>query len=285
MHQNGHLSFCNDSLAGKEAETMFRKVLLLVCFMFAGMASVQAIDHQTWHDLLQSHVVVIDGGQVTQADYAGFQNERQELKHYLDSLSAVTQNEFDAWSKDHQLAFLINAYNAWTVELILTKYPDLKSIRELGGFFSSPWKKAFIPLFGDEVSLDHIEHELIRGSGRFNEPRIHFAVNCASIGCPALRNEAYSAELLEQQLEQQTQLFLQDKSRNRQEGNRLRVSEIFKWYRQDFEQGWRHADSLAAFLLLYADALGLDAEQQAKLENGQLRIQYLNYDWQLNDIP
>lgn len=262
---------------------MFGKLLLFVSLMFAGISAVQAFDHQLWDDLLKRHVVVIDGGQITQSDYAGFQSQRQDLKRYLDSLSAVTQTEFAAWSNDEQLAFLINAYNAWTVELILTKYPDLNSIKDLGGFFSSPWEKAFIPLFGEQVSLDHIEHDLIRGSGRYDEPRIHFAVNCASIGCPALRNEAYTAASLDNQLEQQTRLFLQDRSRNRLEGNRLQVSEIFKWYREDFQQGWRNAETLADFLVLYADALGLDKQQQAKLNQGEIAIHFLDYDWQLND--
>jgi len=262
---------------------MFRKLLLLMGILFGGAATAQAFDHQPWDDLLQSHVVVIADGQITQTDYAGFQSQRQDLKRYLASISKVSQADFDRWSSDTQLAFLINAYNAWTVELILTKYPDLNSIKDLGGFFSSPWKKAFIPLFGREVSLDHIEHALIRGAGRYHEPRIHFAVNCASIGCPALRNKAYTPALLDAQLEEQTQLFLQDKSRNRLEGDQLQVSEIFKWYRDDFEQGWRNAETLAAFLVLYAEALELDAEQQTKLQQGQIAIRYLDYDWQLND--
>ncbi len=262
---------------------MSRKLLLFVSLLFLGISAVQAFDHQSLDDLLKRHVVVIDGGQITQANYAGFQSERQDLQRYLDSLSAVTQAEFDAWSNDQQLAFLINAYNAWTVELILTEYPNLDSIKDLGGFFSSPWKKAFIPLFGKEVSLDHIEHDLIRGSGRYDEPRIHFAVNCASIGCPALRNEAYTPASLDTQLEQQTQLFLQDKSRNRLNDDRLEVSEIFKWYREDFQQGWRNTRSLVDFLVLYADALGLDKHQQVKLKQGDIAIHFLDYDWQLND--
>ena len=91
---------------------------------------------------------------------------------------------------------MINAYNAWTVEFILTKYPDLDSIKDLGSFFNSPWDKEFIPLLGKTVSLNDIEHGLIRGSDRYNDPRIHFAVNCASIGCPALREEAYTGDKL-----------------------------------------------------------------------------------------
>lgn len=262
---------------------MFRKYLLLICLMFVGISTANAFDHQQWNSLLKRHVVEIDGGQSTKADYAGFATERQDLKRYLASLSAISQAEFDNWSTELQLAFLINAYNAWTVELILTKYPDLTSIRDLGGLFSSPWEKEFIPLLGHTVSLDYIEHELIRGSGRYNDPRIHFAVNCASIGCPALRNEAYSAESLDQQLEKQTQLFLKDKSRNHIVKNSLQVSKIFKWYREDFEKGWRNAESLQAFLLLYADALALDSEQQKKLAQGQLSVQFMDYDWHLNN--
>lgn len=262
---------------------MFRKLLLCISFMCSSVAAAQAFDHQLWDDLLKRHVVVIDGGQITQTDYAGFQSQRQDLEQYLDSVSTISQAEFDNWSNQTQLAFLINVYNAWTVELILTKYPDLDSIKALGSVFRSPWKKIFIPLFSQEVSLDHIEHQLIRGSGRYNEPRIHFAVNCASIGCPALRNEAYTAELLDAQLEQQTRLFLQDKSRNRLEGNRLQVSGIFKWYRKDFEQSWRNTESLAAFLTLYGNALGLDSEQQTQLQQGEIAIDFLDYDWQLND--
>lgn len=264
---------------------MLHKCLLVISLLLAATSPAMAFDHQPWDALLKRHVVVIDGGQITQTDYAGMQGQRQDLQRYLQSIAEISQTAFDKWPSDKQLAFLINAYNAWTVELILTEYPDLHSIKDLGGFFSSPWKKAFIPLFGGEVSLDHIEHDLIRGSGHYHEPRIHFAVNCASIGCPALRNEAYTAELLDAQLQAQTQLFLQDRSRNRLDGNRLAVSEIFKWYREDFQQGWRGAESLAAFLGLYADALGLNSAQQSQLQQGDIAIKFLDYDWQLNDSP
>lgn len=118
-------------------------------------------------------------------------------------MSRVDQLEFDQWSTRQQLAFLINAYNAWTVELILEKWPDIDSIKDLGGIFSSPWRKEFISLLGEKRSLDNIEHDLIRGSGRYQDPRIHFAVNCASIGCPALRAEAYTGAKINQQLDQQ----------------------------------------------------------------------------------
>lgn len=260
-----------------------RWFVFIIGLFFTAVCAAQPFDHVLWDALLKQHVIEIDDGRASQVDYAGFANDRAELEHYLEQLAAVERPQFDAWPQPEQLAFLINAYNAWTVNLILTAYPGLDSIKDLGSFLRSPWKKDFIPLFGDSVSLDHIEHDLIRGSGEFNEPRIHFAVNCASIGCPALRNEAYTAENLEQQLQQQTELFLADRSRNYLENGVLKLSPIFKWYRQDFEQGWRGTESLAAFLSLYAVTLALTPEQKSALQAGKLKIGFTDYDWRLND--
>jgi len=201
---------------------------------------------------------------------------------FLASVSAVTTAEFDRWERQAQLAFLINAYNAFTVELILTAYPDVASIKDLGTLLRSPWKKRFIPLLGETRSLDDIEHGLIRGSGRYAEPRIHFAVNCASIGCPALRTEAFAGDRLEAQLEDAANAFLSDRTRNRLDANTLRVSSIFKWYRSDFEKGWHGANSLAAFLALYRAQLGLDEGTAGRLKAGKIGIEFLDYDWRLN---
>lgn len=239
-------------------------------------------DHGAWDALLKRHVVASQSGRVTQVDYAGMGRDRTELKHYLDSAARVTQQDFDGWNRAEQLAFLLNLYNAWTAELILTRYPDLTSIKELGSLLQSPWKRSFIPLLGETRSLDDIEHGLIRGSGRYRDPRIHFAANCASVGCPALRPEAYLPGRLEEQLEEAAQRFLADRSRNRLEGGVLKVSSIFKWYRQDFEGGWRGAWNLGSFLALYGTALGLDAGALSQLAEGGLRITFLDYDWRLN---
>ncbi|MBB1372580.1 DUF547 domain-containing protein [Pseudoalteromonas sp. SR45-4] len=238
--------------------------------------------HDSWNALLNKHVVAINHNHSTEVDYAAIKREHAQLKTYLDSLSAVTQNEFDAWEKAKQLAFLINAYNAWTVELILTKYPNLKSIKDLGSFFSSPWSKEFVPLLGKTRSLDDIEHGLIRGSGKYNDPRIHFAVNCASIGCPALREEAFTATELESQLQQQTVRFLSDTTRNFAQENTLNISSIFKWYGDDFEKGFRGADTLQQFLLQYSDALKLVPAQQKALRNNDMKVKFLDYNWDLN---
>jgi hypothetical protein len=249
----------------------------------APAAASAAFDHSPWTSLLARHVTTLRDGQASQVDYAGFAADRARLRAYLDSLARVPRATFDAWPRPARLAFLINAYNAWTVELILTKYPDLRSIRDLGSVLQSPWKRRFIPLLGGTSSLDDIEHGLIRAPGAYDEPRIHFAVNCASIGCPALRREAFVADRLDAQLEDATRNFLADRNRNRVEGDALLLSSLFDWYRGDFERGWRGARSLPAFLLLYRDALALTPAAAAGLAAGTLPIRHLEYDWDLND--
>lgn len=241
--------------------------------------------HALWQQLLQQHVQVVPGTSGGNVRYAGMQAQRLELERYLAQLSSVQRETFDAWSNARQLAFLLNAYNAYTVQLVLTGYPVLASIKDLGSLFQSPWKKRFAPLLGATRTLDEIEHEMIRGSGRYNDPRIHFALNCASLGCPPLRNEAYVAERLDAQLDDAATAFLADRQRNRLEGGRVQVSSIFKWYRSDFEAGWRGARSLGQFLALYATALKLSPEQAAQLRAGTLAITFLDYDWRLNDAP
>ena len=238
--------------------------------------------HASWESLLGLHITSINNGSSTEVDYAAFKQKRPQLQSYLNKLSKISRTEFDAWSTSKQLAFLINAYNAWTVEFILTEYPDLKSIKDLGSFFNSPWDKEFVPLLGKKISLNDIEHGLIRGSDRYNDPRIHFAVNCASIGCPALREEAYTADKLEQQLTEQTARFLTDKTRNYIKGNTFYMSSIFKWYGDDFEKGFRGTKSIQRFVSLYSDALKLTDDQKMALTKEKLKIKFLDYDWKLN---
>lgn len=256
---------------------------LLVTLLFLLSFQARAFDHHAWDQLLHTHVYYRNDGKQSTVDYQGFADDHEKLSRYLQSLSSVTRKAFESWPKNRQLAFLINTYNAWTVELILTEYPAVGSIKDLGSFFRSPWKKTFIPLFSDTYSLDDIEHGMIRGSGTYQEPRIHFAVNCASIGCPALRAEAYTGSKLEQQLDEQTRLFLADHSRNYYQNGRLYLSPIFDWYREDFEKGWQGYQSLEDFLLDYADALALDETARQKLQQKKLAIYFTDYNWQLND--
>lgn len=262
------------------------RTILIQCIFLIVATSVHAtiFDHGAWDALLQENVIEINGGKATQVNYDGMLEKRDQLVGYLQSLEAIPREQFDAWDKESQLAFLINVYNSWTVELILTKYPDLKSIKDLGSLFRSPWKKEIVKLFGKKYSLDDIEHRLIRGSDRYNDPRIHFAVNCASIGCPALSRKAYTGDGLQQQLEEAMSLFMSDTSRNRFNGKVLEVSSIFKWYREDFEKGWRGQKSLAQFLASRSEDLGLNKGQQESVAGGHIKITFLNYGWGLNRV-
>lgn len=234
--------------------------------------------------MLAQHVQWNAAGTATTVDYDRMLSERGSLKAYLTELSSVSRAEFDGWPQAQRRAFLINAYNAWTVELILTRYPKLESIRDLGSLFSSPWKQSFFTLLGEKQSLDGIEHGLLRGAADFDEPRIHFAVNCASIGCPALRPEAYRADILDAQLEDQTRRFLSDRTRNRFDahGATLYLSRIFDWYAEDFERPYRGGASVGAFAARYAEQLGIDAATAQHLAAGEIDIEFLDYDWSLN---
>jgi Protein of unknown function, DUF547 len=241
--------------------------------------------HAAWTALLKKHVKVIDGGKASQMRYAGIAADRASLKAYLATLSDISQATFDGFSKPQQMAFLINAYNAFTVELILTRYPKLASIKDLGSFVQSPWKKKDVPLLGAQVSLDHIEHDSLRAKGRYDDPRVHFAVNCASIGCPALREEAFVPERLEAQLEEQAQRFMADRSRNRYsaERDKVEVSKIFDWFAEDFRSGYKGVTSLNQFLGRYANQLADAPADREKLKAGSVAVAYLDYDWKLND--
>ena len=274
---------------------MRRSLALLLLLAMAPFGAVFAQfdhTHAAWTSLAKQHVLLLDGGKASQVRYAGFAQDRAALKRYLDGLSAVSEAEFKRWSKPQQMAFLINAYNAFTVEKILTRYPDLKSIRDFGKVFGNPFKDRFFTLFGRPFALDDVEHGSLRAQGVYDEPRVHFAVNCASIGCPMLREEAYVAERLDTQLEEQTRRFLSDRSRNRynaQTGT-LEVSRIFDWYKEDWQSGYRGLDaktlpitSREQYFGRYAKLLADDSSQQKTIADGKAALVFLEYDWTLND--
>lgn len=267
--------------------------LLLAVLPLTATAQSFDHDHKSWSTLLKKHLVLIDGGKASQMRYAGLAQDRAALKNYLDTLSKVSPKEFSGWTKAQQMAFLINAYNAWTAEKILTRYPNIKSIWDFGKVFGNPFKDKFFMLLGREFSLDMIEHETLRKPGVYNEPRLHFAVNCASVGCPMLREEPYVAERLEAQLEEQTRRFLADRSRNRYNAtdNSLEVSEIFRWFSEDWTSGYRGFDnkgpamqSREQFFAKYAALLADQPAQQKLIADGKAAIRHLDYDWALNDV-
>ncbi len=273
---------------------MMRLLVLAAILALLPPAALAQFDHAhaAWDALLKKHVRLVDGGKASQLRYADLAKERAALKAYLAQVSGVTEAQFRGWSKAEQMAFLINAYNAYTVELILTKYPDLKSIRDLGNIvFSSPWKKKFFMLFGRESFLDDIEHGMLRKPGVYDEPRVHFAVNCASVGCPMLREEAFIAARLDAQLEEQARRFLGDRTRNRYnaQSGKLEVSEIFKWFKEDWTSGYRGignagaATSREQYFARYAELLADRPEHRKVVAEGRAPIDHLDYDWSLND--
>ncbi|WP_177345189.1 DUF547 domain-containing protein [Pseudomonas sp. CC6-YY-74] len=194
----------------------------------------------------------------------------------------MPHEQYDTWSRDRRLAFLINAYNAFTVKLVTENYP-LESIKEIGGVFGSPWTQAFIPLFGQTLTLNQIEHSMIREPGVFDESRIHFAVNCAAIGCPALRSEAYVASELDAQLQDSQRRFLIDRIRIRirnrfdAAAGHFRVSKIFDWRADDFA---KQSASLQAYL--QRQATWLAAAEHLEQAQSTSDVEFLDYDWSLN---
>lgn len=265
---------------------MVKRMFLLIGLWLFFVAPAVAFDHShaAWNSLLRQHVHWDDEGVASRVDYRAMHAAQDRLNAYLASLSAVSLGEYQGWSKRQQLAFLINAYNAFTIKLVLSEYPQLESIKELGSLFSSPWKKRFFTLLGEKRHLDELEHGLIRQPGVFDDPRIHVAVVCASIGCPALRNEAFVAEQLNQQLEDSLRRFLSDRRRNRYNASteRLEVSKIFDWYGDDFI-GYRGHPSVASFLGEYAELLSDDESARRRIRGGNVPLAYLDYDWRLND--
>jgi hypothetical protein len=265
-------------------ELLAMGAVLLGAVMARAEASVDSFDrtHAAWTMLLAAHVHWNAAATTTVVDYSGFVRDRTKLDAYRAALAAVGEREFAGWPAADRLAFLVNAYNANTVALVLTRYPELGSIKDLGGLISSPWKQRFVELLGATRSLDEIEHQMIRGGVGATEPRVHFALNCASVGCPALRPEAYRGDALETQLADQARRFLADRSRNRYDAasGRLEVSQIFEWYGRDFE---RAAGTVAKFLAAYAPQLSDDETSRGRIAAAALPVAFLDYDWRLND--
>ena len=197
-------------------------------------------------------------------DYAGWKKGQLALDAYLRQLVVVKKEEFAAFTRPEQTAFLIDAYNAYTVRLILNHFP-LGSIRSIGLLPGAAFRRGFIPLLGEELSLNDLEGRL----REMGDPRIHFALVCASQSCPKLRATAYRAAGLEVQLDTAAREFIGDPRKNRFEPGAAHLSSIFKWYGDDFNKA---AGSLADYLNRYTkEPLPKD-----------VRIDFLDYDWSLN---
>ena len=224
--------------------------------------SNESVNHNLFDELLEKH---LKNGVV---DYRGLKQNEATLDDYLIVLEKA---EPEALSRDDQFAFYINAYNAWTIKLILTGYPGVKSIKELGSFFKSPWKKKICRIGGEVVTLDYIEHAILRP--RFKDPRVHFAINCASKDCPPLRKETYRGSVLDKQLDDAAKRFLNDPKKNYLDGKKLYVSKIFEWFGDDFD------NRIVEFFLKYAQG---DLKKNLLKHQNKIEVKYLDYDWSLN---
>ena len=224
-----------------------------------GKEETPKVNHDLWTNLLQQYVS--ENGKV---NYKGFVKEKNQLERYLNTLSAnpVGSN----WSEAEQMTYWINAYNAFTVKLIVDHYP-LKSIKDISnGILSKPWDIKFFKIGGVNFDLNTIEHEILRK--QFIEPRIHFAINCASFSCPKLRNEAFVAERLEEQLEDQTKSFINNSDKNIINESTTKLSKIFNWFESDFTK----VESISSFIKKRSDSF-----------SEQNEVEYLEYIWTLNE--
>lgn len=234
-------------------------------------------EHQAWTAILAKHVYG------DRFDYAAIKKDPAALDAYLATLHAVTPAQLNSWSDDQRMAFWINVYNAHVVKLVADGYP-LKSIRDLGTVLNKVWNKRFIDMTAlhpggkkKKLSLDDVEHKILRP--RFEDARVHAAVNCASESCPPLRAEAFVAKRLDEQLDEQVRLWLADETRNQFDlaGGKMRISEIFKWFKADFV---RDGGSVAGWIGKYAPTAVAE-----KLKSGaKLKTSYLDYSWKLNDV-
>jgi Protein of unknown function, DUF547 len=243
----------------------FALLFVQSCFgVEAPTSSAAPISHDTFSGLLKKYVT--DKGVV---NYGGFKKEQKEFKKYLDLLSANAPGS--SWSENEKLAYWINAYNAFTIQLILDNSDnDLKSIKDIGDkikipFVNTPWDVKFINIGGKKMDLNNIEHGIIRK--QFKEPRIHFALVCAAKSCPPLRNEAFTAERLNEQLNNQAEKFINDATKNKISKSGASISKIFDWYGIDFKP-----TPIIDILNKYS---------KTKLDS-KAKISYATYDWSLN---
>ncbi|WP_299553922.1 DUF547 domain-containing protein [Seonamhaeicola sp.] len=215
---------------------------------------IKITTHDAWDNLLKLHVT--PKGNV---NYKGFKKDHRKLNDYIRHLGENMPTK--DWLKHHELAYWINAYNAFTIDLILRHYP-VKSIKDI----KDPWKQRHWKLGDVWYNLDEIEHQILR---KMDEPRIHFAINCASVSCPKLQNTAFSSTNLDQQLTKATKDFLSDTTKNQISEDQIELSKLFQWFAKDFKK----YGSLIDFLNRYSD---VQISEKAKKR-------FMDYNWGLNE--
>lgn len=236
-----------------------RALFLFFSFLLIFSTNSQ-VSHAKWDALLKTYV-----SKAGIVNYKGFEADQKKLTAYLNELESIAPSA--SWSKNEIMVYWINAYNAYTVQLMVKNYP-LKSIMDLKYNGKSAWDHKWIKIGSESLSLNDIEHVKLRK--KYSDARIHFAVNCASFSCPILLNTAYTTEQLEAQLEAQAILFINDPKRNQISGSSAKISQLFEWYQGDFTTGGK---TVIDFLNKYS---------KTKMKAGT-KISYMNYDWNLNE--
>ena len=243
----------------------FILIFICLCFIEAGISQItKPISHGLWNSLLKKHVS--DSGQV---NYEGFKKDSLTLKRYLRLISNNVPNT-RFWSEDDTKAYWINAYNAFTVQLIMRKFP-IESITDLNPSKDDPgntiWHVRFIEINRSPYSLDEIQHRILRRD--FSDPRIHFALNCATLSATKLHNEAFTGDNVNDKLEMLTTHFINDSQKNILDKEQIKLSQIFSRFSADFTE---KAGSINAYINKYTDT---DFE-------GDVRVEFLEYNWSLN---
>jgi len=250
----------------RSADSYVRILFFLLLLLTVSTEPSSAFDHvyAIYGNVLS---VYVKNGLV---DYSGLKSDPGGLRTFLESTEHVSKQEFESWSGEEQLAFFINLYNARTLELVIDNYP-VKSIKDIGRGGKGPWDEPIVKVFGERITLNELENGMIREN--YKEPRIHFALVCAAMGCPPLLDRPYTEADLDSQLEARTKKFLADNGKNSldEKNKTLRLSPIFEWYAADFESG---TGSVPGFLKKY----------YGDLSHGQYIIVYTDYDWSLNDL-
>ena len=231
------------------------KHLLIYSFLLCWLSgNTQKMDHSSWTAILQSYVT--DKGDV---NYKSLQNNRTVLNGYLNALASNVPDK--NWSTSEKKAYWINAYNAYTVQLILDNYP-IQSIKDL----KNPWGQKFITLNDETLTLNTIEHKILRPMG---DSRIHFAIVCASESCPKLLNCAFETETIDSQLDQAAHEFINDPTKNSITPSKITISKIFKWFKSDFPKGVDFIKYLNSYSTVQISP--------------EAKINHQNYNWALNE--
>lgn len=240
--------------------------------LFCNVSLAGAFDFSGWDALVKKHVktTTIDGVVLNSVAYKTLKDD-PEFKKVTEELKAASLDELKA--KEEKLSFWINTYNILAVKVVVDHYP-VKSIKDVGSLFKSVWNRPAGVVAGKERTLNDVEHEILRKMG---DSRIHVAIVCASVSCPDLRKEAFTADRLDEQLDDQVKLFLENKGKGMridEKKKKIYVSSIFKWFDEDFEpQG-----GVTGFISNY-----ISPSQKTKFEKYGGKLKYLDYNWDLNE--